>query len=232
MAAPTDLGNIGSFASEEPFLLALIDTYCKSILSITRAAELVRAQPTISFNHPSSATLLQDQLLAVAHSQEWSFKTFSSCLQVVQDFVSTSNLMKSVLPVVLRSVREKNPTHSTQGLEIILTKLKQQQVNETNLLTSLKNGFGRDAANDATSFQAASVVMKGQFDEEDNGELAQMKVQWNDLQVSMEKKNEEVFSFLIFILILILLLLLLLIILMFFSFFSFTSFFFSFLSLS
>ena len=99
--------------------------------------------------------------------------------------------MKSVLPV-LQSVREKNPVRSAQGLKIILTKLK-QQVNETNLSTSLKNGFGRDAANDATSFQVAWMVMECQFDEENNGELAQMKAQLNDLRASMENNNKEVF---------------------------------------
>ena len=195
MAAPMGLVSIGSFASdqpEEPLLLPLLGTYWESMQLITQAAGVVRAQPTISFNLPASATLLQDQLLAVAHSQDWSFETFYSCLQVLQDFVSTSNLMKSVLPVALKSVLEKNPEYSTQALKIILTKLKQQQVNETNLLTSLKNGFGRDAANDATSFQAASMVMEKLF-EGDNGELAQMEAQLNDLRYTMEKNNQQVF---------------------------------------
>ena len=196
MAAPMGLVNIGSFASdgpEESLLLSLIETYWESMQSITRAAGVVRAQPTVSVHLLSSETLLRDQLLAVAHSQDWSFEMFYSCLQVLQDFVGTSNLMKSILPVVLKSVREKNPEYSTQALKIILTQLKQQQVHETNLLASLKNGFGRDAANDATRFQAASRVMERV--EGDHGELPQMKALFNSLRETMEKNHKQVLLF-------------------------------------
>ena len=198
MAAPTGLVSLGSFAStaepQEPLLLSFIGAYWQSMQLVNQAAGVVRAQPTISFNLPSSATLLQDQLLAVSHSQEWSFKTFYSCLQTLQNLVGTSNLMSTMLPNSLLGIKEKNSGMALVGLQVGLSQLQQQQANEANLLTSLKNGFGRDAANDATSFQAASMVMEQQF-EGDKGELAQLRAQLDGLRATMEKNNEQVFFF-------------------------------------
>ena len=172
-------------------LIEVLRDFTAELILFEQSLGVILYQPPISLTLDSAALILQDEKVVQTHAYAWNSGDRSKAYGILQQFVSSNNLLSSLLNVSLNFIQQNDINNAILGINSAVNVVSDLSNYIKQNQSYLQNGAGRDFQNDNAHFQVVGSLINQSF-EGDKGQLAQLQNQLESLRTTINENNKTI----------------------------------------